>query len=107
MAFKEHEKHPVLYLMVLPGIIFFIFIRIAPPIVGSVIAWKDYSIFRPGIWNSPPWVGWKHFREMVSYYQFSEIFANSLFIGLGKIAFGFPVPIILALLLNEVGHRFF
>ncbi len=101
--YQNITGHPILYLMVLPGLLFFFFIRIIP-VAGSVIAWQEYSIFR-GILRSP-WVGWKHFQEMFIYYDFLRIFRNTLLIGLYRIIFGFPIPIILAFLLNEVVQRF-
>jgi len=92
-------RHRYLYLLALPGIAFFIMFRIIPSL-GSVIAWQDFNIFA-GIFKSE-WVGWKNFRDMVAYYNFGRILRNSLLIGLYKVLFTFPPPLILALLLNEV-----
>ncbi len=97
-------RRPWLYLMVLPGLVFFVMFRLTP-IAGSLIAWKDYSIFK-GIWRSP-WIGWENFRVMFAYPDFYQIFINTLLIGLYRIVFGFPVPILLALLLNEVRRPFY
>lgn len=93
-----------LYLMVLPGLVFFLMFRLVP-VAGGSIAWQKYSVFR-GILGSP-WIGWANFKEMFSYYDFYRIFSNTLLIGVYRIIFGFPVPIILALLLNEVRSRRF
>ncbi len=100
--FQNILRHRFLYLMVIPGLLFFICIRLTP-IAGSIIAWQKYSIFR-GIFHST-WVGWKNFRELLNYYDFYRIFRNTLIIGLYRIVFGFPFPIILALLINEVTHK--
>lgn len=98
------KDHPYLYLFALPALVFFVMIRVVP-VLGSIIAWQDFKIFR-GIWDSP-WVGWDNFREMFRYSDFFKIFYNTLSIGLYRIIFGFPVPILLALLLNEVGRPWF
>ena len=104
-ALKENIVHnKVLYLMVVPGLVFFLMIRIIP-ILGSVIAWQDYSIFR-GILGST-WVGWENFREMFAYEGFYRVLRNTMLIGFYRVVIGFPVPIILALLLNEVRFKKF
>jgi putative aldouronate transport system permease protein len=93
------RDHAALYLMVIPGVTFFLMFRIYP-ILGSVIAWKDYSIFS-GIWGSE-FVGWKHFQTLFTYPDFRRVFANTLSIGLQQVVFAFPAPIAIALLINEV-----
>lgn len=93
------RRHPHLYVLALPGIIFFVMIRIAPSL-GSVIAWQDFNIFA-GMLDSE-WVGWQNFVDMVRYHNFRRILRNSLVIGLYKVVFTFPPPLILALMLNEV-----
>jgi len=102
--YQNINRHTILYLMVLPGLAFFILIRLIPT-AGSIIAWQKYSIFR-GIFHSN-WVGWKNFQELFAYYDFYRIFRNTLTIGLYRVIFGFPVPIILALLMNELAHEGF
>jgi putative aldouronate transport system permease protein len=92
-------RHRYLYLLALPGVVFFIMFRIIPSL-GSVIAWQKFNIFS-GILNSP-WVGWKNFTDMVAYHNFGRILRNSLIIGLYKVVFTFPPPLILALMLNEI-----
>lgn len=90
--------------MVIPGIVYFIMFRIIPSF-GSIIAWQKYNIFK-GIWGSP-WVGWANFQRMFAYPDFGRILYNTLAIGGMIIIFGFPVPIVLALLLNEVRSKGF
>ncbi|MEI6875559.1 MAG: ABC transporter permease subunit [Spirochaetota bacterium] len=102
--FSHIGNYPALYFMALPGLVFFLLIRIVP-VAGSMIAWQDFGIFR-GLFRSP-WVGWQNFKEMFAYYDFYRIFSNTLLIGLYRIVFGFPVPIILAILLNEVRAKWF
>lgn len=73
------------------------------PMGGIILAFKDYKVFT-GIWGSK-WVGLKHFETMFTYPKFGQVFANTLIINLYKFLFQFPVPIILALMLNEVRIR--
>ncbi|MGZ9583358.1 ABC transporter permease [Paenibacillus marinisediminis] len=93
-----------LYLMLIPGIIFFLLFRYLP-IWGIVISFQDYNPFA-GIWRSE-WVGLKHFITLWNYDGFWSIFCNSLAISMLNLAFFFPVPIILALMLNEVSKKYF
>src|SRR5690606_18050383 len=82
-------------LIALPGL-FCIFLFKYVPMAGNIIAFKDYNLFQ-GIWGSP-WVGMDHFVQMFSYHDFIQVFINSLRLGLYSIVFGFPAPLILALL---------
>lgn len=92
----------MLYSMVLPGVIYFIVFRYVP-LGGAVIAFQDYQIFN-GMWHSP-WVGWKHFESMFAYHDFLKILRNTILIGLYQLVFGFPAPILFAIMLNEVRLR--
>ena len=96
---RSVRKHYQLYLLAIPGALFFVFFRVIPGF-GSLIAWQDFSIFA-GFWNSD-WVGWKNFQDMFLYHNFDRILRNSLIIGFQRVLFSFPVPIMLALMLNEV-----
>lgn len=89
----------VLWLFVLPGILYFAVFRFLP-VIGSVIAFLEYNIFQ-GIMNSP-WVGLEHFARMFSHGDLLKIFRNSVRLGLANFVVGFPAPILLALLINEV-----
>ncbi|WP_282936267.1 ABC transporter permease subunit [Paenibacillus sp. RC67] len=97
-------KYWQIYSMILPGILFFIIFRYIP-ILGSVIAFQDYNVFS-GILGSE-FVGFKHFVNLFTYPEFSRILGNTILISLYQIIFGFPAPIILALLLNEIRKMFF
>lgn len=96
---RNIRNRPQLYMLVLPGFLFLVLFRVVPAL-GSVIAWQDYQIFAG--FQASEWVGWDNFREMFQYNFFGRIFRNSLIIGLQRVLFSFPIPIILALLLNEV-----
>lgn len=92
-------KQRLFYLFMLPGIIwFFIFAYI--PMYGLTVAFKDFN-FAAGILSSP-WAGFKYFKEFFNFYQSMDIIKNTLIISLMKLAIGFPMPIIFAILLNEV-----
>lgn len=75
---------------------------------GILIAFKDISPFQ-GLEGmmSADWVGLKHFNNFINSYYFWNIIGNTLIISVYKLLFGFPAPIILALLLNEVRLKFF
>ncbi|MBA2938608.1 sugar ABC transporter permease [Paenibacillus sp. CGMCC 1.16610] len=88
-----------LYLMFLPIMIFFLVFKYYP-MTGLVIAFKKYSFIK-GIWGSP-WSGLSSFKLIFSNDQMIDIIWNTLLLSGLSIVIGFPVPIILALLLNEV-----
>jgi putative aldouronate transport system permease protein len=92
-------KARFLYLLILPTIIYF-FIFAYLPFVGLQIAFKDFQIFK-GMWASP-WVGFDHFIDVFTSVKFPQLIRNTLLISFYKLMFGFPVPILFALLLNEV-----
>ncbi len=96
---RDIRKSWPLYLMVLPGVIYLIAFRYIP-MLGSVIAFQDYSVFK-GIMESP-FVGLKYFQKLFSSYDFSRIFSNTLILGFIKTILLFPVPVILALMINEI-----
>ncbi|MGO4938024.1 ABC transporter permease [Fundicoccus sp. Sow4_H7] len=101
---KRIYKSRVLYLFVLPAFItFFVFSYI--PMYGITIAFKDYMPSL-GIVGSP-WVGFKHFQRFFNSYYFWDLIKNTLGISLYQLIVGFPLPILLALFLNEVKDGFF
>lgn len=88
-----------IFLLLLPGVLYFLIFRYLP-MFGLVMAFKDYSPFR-GLWASP-WVGLEHFRTMFGDAEVLRVLRNTLYISLLQILFAFPIPILLALMLNEV-----
>ncbi len=90
---------PALLLMVLPGFALLILFRYVP-MLNIVVAFKDYNIFQ-GVWASP-WVGFKHFQVLFTMPKFYSVLGNTFAISALKILFGFPAPIILALIINQV-----
>ena len=67
---------------------------------GLVITFKDYNLFK-GIWASD-WVGLKYYRMFLENPDFWPLMKNTFLLGMYKLVFGFPAPIVLAILLNEV-----
>jgi putative aldouronate transport system permease protein len=95
------------YLLALPGIFYFLIFHYVP-MFGIVIAFKDISPFGgiQGIIEAP-WVGFQHFERFFQSIFFWDVVQNTLVISGLKILFGFPAPIIFALMLNEVFHSSF
>ncbi len=88
-----------LYLMILPGLIYFLLFKYVP-MWGIVIAFQDYQPFL-GITGSE-WVGFKHFERLFTEPTFFMLLKNTLILFFLNLVVFFPIPIILALLLNEV-----
>lgn len=88
-----------LYVLLLPLILFFIIFQYAP-MYGLQIAFKNFRAV-DGIWGSP-WVGFEHFERFFQSYQFWNTLKNTLLINLYELVFAFPIPIIFALMLNQV-----
>jgi len=99
----KDQKYPQIF--VLLGLIF-LFIFNFMPMFGILMAFKDYSITDgiSGIFTDK-WVGLKFFKEFFSNYEFGKLLTNTLAISLLKLVFTFPVPIILAIMLNEVRNK--
>lgn len=97
-----------LYPLLIPGILL-IFIFHYIPMYGIVLGFKDYDLFAganpiDAIAKSP-WVGLKHWNELWKQADFKSAVSNTFIISIMKIVIGFPIPILLALLINEVPHR--
>lgn len=101
---QDFKKYKYLYLMVLPVLIYYIIFHYAP-LYGATIAFKNFSPGK-GIMGSP-WVGFKHFEAFLSSVYFWRVFSNTLMINILELLFGFPAPILLALLLNEIRNSAF
>ncbi len=96
---NEYKKCKYLFLLLIPVIVYF-FIFHYLPMYGVIIAFKDFSPLK-GIIRSD-WIGLKHFRKLFSGMYFLPVLRNTLIISFSKLLFGFPAPIILCLVLNEV-----
>lgn len=96
---KAFKKNWELYLLLTPVILYFLIFHYFP-LYGLQIAFKDF-IATKGITGSP-WVGFKHFERFFDSYYFWRLIKNTLGIGIFTLAVSFPIPIILALMLNEI-----
>lgn len=104
---EDLKKYKGAYLLVLPVILYYI-LFCYKPMYGLVIAFKEFSP-AAGIWGSE-WTsahGFQHFIDFFHSYYFGRILKNTLVISLTSIIFGFPMPIIFALLLNEIKNEKF
>ncbi|RXZ82015.1 sugar ABC transporter permease [Paenibacillaceae bacterium] len=101
---RQLMKYKMLYLLSLPGILYFVVFKYIP-LTGSVMAFQEFNLFK-GITGSP-WVGLEHFQRMFAYSEFLVILRNTLIIAGYDLILAFPIPIILALLINEVRKVFF
>ena len=93
-----------LLIIFLPCIVFYAMFRYGP-LYGLLIAFKDYSVFK-GVADSP-WVGFENFEKFFNAREFWQLFENTFLLGFLTLIFSFPVPIILAILLNEVRVSWF
>ncbi len=100
-GFTGYKKHLALTLMFLPVIVYFIIFKYVP-MGGIVIAFKNYKI-KQGIFGSA-WCGLDNFTKAFATPTFARSVKNTLVISGLKLLFGFPAPILLALMLNEVTH---
>ncbi len=101
---RHLRKEWQLYVMLAPMVIWFL-VFMYKPMYGLQIAFKDYSVFR-GIAASP-WVGFEHFETLFSNSQFLRAIKNTVIISALTLIFGFPVPIFLALMFNEILNPIF
>lgn len=99
---NDVRRDMVLYLMLLPVIVWFILFHYLP-IGGLQIAFKKYSLFK-GIEGSP-WVGFEHFITLFKSDAFIRAIGNTLMISFYSILFSFPMPILLAIMINEIQSK--
>ncbi|MFE5324397.1 ABC transporter permease [Paenibacillus sp. NPDC056579] len=98
-AWKYIKRDKYLYLLLVPILAYYLIFKYAP-MFGEIIAFKNYR-FADGIWGSK-WVGLRHFERLFTSPDFFNVLKNTLLLNVYSIVFAFPVPIVLAILLNEV-----
>lgn len=107
---KDFKFNKTLYLMILPVVIWYIMFCYVP-MYGVLIAFKDFTLnVNLGYFASlmkSPWVGFKHFKSLLTTPSFGRLIRNTFRISLYSLVFGFPAPVIFALLLNEVKQKVF
>lgn len=96
---RSFRKYWQLYLLLIPVIAYFVIFKYKP-MVGVQIAFRNYK-FSKGIWNSK-WIGLEHFERFFSSSQSLDIILNTFILSLLSLLFCFPLPIILALIINEL-----
>ncbi|WP_171630225.1 ABC transporter permease [Paenibacillus plantarum] len=96
---KRWHNSKYLMLLFLPALIYYLLFKYVP-MFGILISFKDYNTFK-GVWASE-WVGLKYYSLFFHSPDFLKLLKNTVLLGISKVVFGFPAPIILALLLNEV-----
>lgn len=101
---KRFRESRFLLLLVLPCIVYFILFHYVP-MFGIAISFQKYNLFK-GIWHSE-WVGFHYYEMFFSNPDFFKLLRNTFLLGLYRIVFGFPAPIVLALLLNELRSAVF
>ena len=101
---KKIRPYMPFYILFLPGFLFYILFAYLP-MAGIVIAFKDYNLME-GVFGSA-WVGFDHFVRFFQNGDFWRVFENTLVISMLRTLFGFPTPIIFALMLNELNLKWY
>jgi putative aldouronate transport system permease protein len=96
---QRMKKNRQWYWFVIPAVVFYAVFRYWP-LYFVQIAFRSFRITR-SVWDSP-WVGWYHFERLFTSPGFLDALRNTIIIGVYKLVFGWPIPILLALLLNEL-----
>jgi len=103
-AKKSIKRHWQFYLLIIPPVLYFIIFKYIP-MVNSVIAFKEYNVVE-GIWKSQ-WAGLKYFKMFFQNPNFWTLVKNTFYLSVYTLAVSFPIPIILAILLNEIRQGVF
>lgn len=101
---KAIKKDFWLYILLIPGVLHFIVFKYLP-MWGILIAFQDFNAYL-GFFESP-WVGFQNFADFFANPDFGRLFANTLIISFYNLIFGFPAPVIMALMLNEVRKQWY
>ena len=103
-ARRDWQRNWELYIIIIPVLIYFILFQYKP-MYGALIAFKNY---KPALgFFGSPWVGLDNFTRFFTSPFFGRLVRNTLLLSFELLLFGFPAPIILALLINEVHHKGF
>jgi len=101
---KDFRRNKMLYLLVVPVLLFYLIFQYRP-MYGALIAFKDYTPTL-GVADSP-WVGLANFKRFFNSVYFNRLIKNTVLLSVYNLVFGFPAPIVLALLLNEIKSKKF
>lgn len=97
-TWRDMVKYRWLYFLLIPGILFFVIFKYVP-MFGLRIAFMDYNQYNPA---KSEWVWFKQFIKLFSRQSFLPVLRNTVVISLLKLIIGFPIPVILALMMNEM-----
>ncbi len=103
-GWKYFLRHKYMYLMLLPAIIYYVTFHYVP-MAGAMMAFKKFNPIL-GIWGSP-WAGFTYFEQLFAMPKFYSVLWNTISISFIRLIFGFPFPIIIALMLNELKNQRF
>ncbi len=103
-TWKIIRKNKAVYFMLLPVILYYVLFHYKP-MYGVIIAFMDYNPRRGIDFND--WVGLQHFKDFFTGYYFGRLLSNTLKLSFATLLIGFPIPIILALLINELRSKKF
>ena len=101
---KDWRKNRGLYFMFIPVLVYYIIFHYGP-MAGLLISFQNYKPIK-GIFGSK-WVGFKNYKDFFNSYYFWRVLRNTLKISVTNLIFSFPMPIILALMINELRTRYF
>ena len=101
---KDIKRDKWLYIFLIPIMLYFFIFKYVP-MFGTIMAFQDFK-FSTGFFESK-WVGLEHFKRLFTGNNFLIILRNTLLLNAGSVIFGFPIPIILAIFLNEVKSKGF
>lgn len=101
---REANRHRALYLLLLPGLAFFLIFKYVP-IYGIQLAFREYRLYTPYI--RMDWIGLKKFAQLLADPDFWRAFNNTVIISAYQLVFAFPIPVILAIMLSELRLRGF
>jgi putative aldouronate transport system permease protein len=103
-AVKDFKINKSLYILIIPVVVYYILFQYKP-MYGIIIAFKNFNPSK-GIVGSP-WVGFKYFEDFIRGVYFWRTLRNTIVVNVTNLVFGFPAPIILALLINELKNKLF
>lgn len=101
IAYVKQEY--MLYLIMIPGLLYFLIFKYIP-MYGVTIAFQNYNIYDP---SASTFAGFKNFQELFSQVGFQRALGNNIIISLQKLVMGFPIPIIMSLMINELNNRYY
>ncbi len=106
-SWSYFSRHKFIYFLMLPAVLYLI-IFCYLPMIGIVISFQDYDIHIGGFKSfvQSPWVGFKHYINFFTDPYFAEVMTNTFVLGFLRLIFGFPIPLLFAIMLSECPWKF-